>query len=151
MRYSLGIVWCTVLAGFVFSFCDEPTTTLFDSPFFSSPYTEVLRSTMHVWSDIRVVRSMLDNSYNQDDYNTCVYAILGQLLCIDTTLSACDTNIVPEDVVYLRCIVELMKQEATALSVIPAQAHAMQQLFVTIEQKLATLLTQSDDTSISSR
>lgn len=151
MRYSVGILWCTILAGFVFSFCDVPTALLFDSPSFLSPYTEVLQSTMRVWSDIRAVKSMGDGSCNQDDYNTCVYAIIGQLLCIDTIMIASDTDTIPEDVLYLLRVMDLVKQEAVALSLTPAHAHVMQQLFESIEKKLAVLLTQSDDTAISSR
>ncbi len=151
MRYSLGVVWCTVLAGFVFSLCDVPTTALFDSPFFSSPYTELLQSTMHVWSDIRAVASMWDNSCNQDDCNPFIYAIIGQLLCVDKAMTACDARIIPDDVVYLARVLELVKKEAIALPFIPVQAEVINQLFEKIERKLATLLGQSDDTAISSR
>ena len=120
-----------------------PTTALFDSPFFSSSYTEVVQSTMRVWSDIRLVASMVNNSYNQDDYNAFVYAIIGQLLCVDNAMAACDARIVPEDIAYLAHVLELVKQEVTALPLIPAQAQAMQRLFEAIEKKLAILLDDS--------
>lgn len=156
MRYSLSIVWYTVLAGCVFSLCDVPVVVSFDTPFFSSPYTQVLQATMHVWSDIREAADMLNNSHtnnvhNQDDYNTFVYAIIGQLLCVEHAIAACDETILPDDIAYLARVVAMVEQEAMALSLIPVQAGVMQQLFGRIEKKLAGLLRQSDDASISTR
>lgn len=140
MRYSLGIVWYTVLAGCVFSLCDVPVAVSFDAPFFSSPYTQILESTMHVWSDIREAAEMLSNLPSQDDYNMFVYAIIGQLLCIDHALAACDATIVSEDVAYLARVLAMVQQEAMALSLVSAQAAVMQQLFGRIEKKLTTLI-----------
>jgi len=151
MKYSLGIVWCTVLAGCVFSLCDVPIVVSVESSSFSSLYAQALQYTMRVWSDIRVAAYTLHTLHNQDDYNTFVYAILGQLLCVDNAMTACDSTILLDDVAYLMRVLEMVKQEANALPLISVQAQLMQQLFENIEKKISALLCQSDDTSISTR
>jgi c-di-GMP-related signal transduction protein len=80
-----------------------------------------------------------------------MYAIVGQLLCIDTILNQSISAIV-EDIAYLAHVLEIVKQEATALPLlIPLQSDVIQHLFVTIEKKINLLLGQSDDSLISSR
>jgi hypothetical protein len=139
MKYSLGIVWYTVLAGCVFSVCDVPVAISFDTPFFSSPYMQVVQSTMHVWSDIREAAEMVSNPHNQDDYTMCVHAILGQLLCVEHAIAACDATVSSDDIEYLTRVVAMVHQEATALSLIPVHVGVMQQLFGRIEKKLTAL------------
>lgn len=143
MKCSLRIIWCIALVGCVLSFCDAPVAVSLDSPLFSSPYTQALQYTMHVWSDIRVAAGISGNLYNRDDYATYLYAIIGQLYCLDNAMIACDENIPSDDIVYLARVLEMIKQEVMALPIVSAQEQVIQHLFARIEKKLAALLVDS--------
>jgi hypothetical protein len=152
MEYSLRIRWYIVFAAQFFFVCAIPTTISFDNQFLSSTYTQTLEYTMQVWSDIRELMALShDTTYNHEYGMVQMYAIVGQLLCIDTILNQSISAIV-EDIAYLAHVLEIVKQEATALPLlIPLQSDVIQHLFVTIEKKINLLLGQSDDSLISSR
>jgi hypothetical protein len=138
MKYSLAIV-CSMFVGFVFSSSDMPVVS-FDNPFLSSPYTHALNYTMRVWSDIRMAAAMAQAAPHGDDYSSFVYAIIGQLFCLNTSISACDTTLVLDDITYLGRVLDITKQEASMLPLIPAQADAIRELFKSIEIKISALL-----------